>query len=102
MMLLSCTSGGLGSWESDDDVDMDDEDSVVTALGCLGPLGGLLAPELQRYQKHLKGQRSHMNYYTGFLVCLKCTETAAKWLETNCCPKSPCSAPDSTPITNCL
>ncbi|XP_068163504.1 TBC1 domain family member 30 isoform X3 [Antennarius striatus] len=47
-------SGGLGSWESDDDVDMDDEDAVVTALGCLGPLGGLLAPELQRYQKHLK------------------------------------------------
>lgn len=50
-------SGGLGSWESDDDADMDDEDSVVTALGCLGPLGGLLAPELQRYQKHLKGRR---------------------------------------------
>lgn len=50
-------SGGLGSWESDDDADMDDEDSVVTALGCLGPLGGLLAPELQRYQKHLKGWR---------------------------------------------
>ncbi|KAK0138471.1 TBC1 domain family member 30 [Merluccius polli] len=49
-------SGGLGSWESDEDADMDDEDSVVTALGCLGPLGGLLAPELQRYQKHLKDQ----------------------------------------------
>ncbi|KAM9328614.1 TBC1 domain family member 30 isoform 2-T2 [Pholidichthys leucotaenia] len=52
-------SGGLDSWESDDDADMDDEDSVVTALGCLGPLGGLLAPELQRYQKHLKDQRVH-------------------------------------------
>uniref|UniRef100_A0A8C9YX14 TBC1 domain family member 30 n=1 Tax=Sander lucioperca TaxID=283035 RepID=A0A8C9YX14_SANLU len=52
----SSASGGLGSWESDDDADMDDEDSVVTALGCLGPLGGLLAPELQRYQKHLKEQ----------------------------------------------
>lgn len=51
-------SGGLGSWESDDDADMDDEDAVVTALGCLGPLGGLLAPELQRYQKHLKDQRA--------------------------------------------
>ncbi|KAM8908685.1 TBC1 domain family member 30 isoform 2-T2 [Spinachia spinachia] len=50
-------SGLLGSWESDDDADMDDEDSVVTALGCLGPLGGLLAPELQRYHKHLKDQR---------------------------------------------
>ncbi|XP_024142281.1 TBC1 domain family member 30 isoform X2 [Oryzias melastigma] len=51
-------SGGLGGWDSDDDVDMDDEDSMVTALGCLGPLGGLLAPELQRYQKHLKDQRA--------------------------------------------
>lgn len=51
-------SGGLGSWESDDDADMDDEDSMVTALGCLGPLGGLLAPELQRYQRHLKDQRA--------------------------------------------
>lgn len=68
MMVLSCHSGGLGSWESDDDADMDDEDSVVTALGCLGPLGGLLAPELQRYQKHLKGRRSHMNYHRGFLM----------------------------------
>lgn len=68
MMLLSCHSGGLGSWESDDDADMDDEDSVVTALGCLGPLGGLLAPELQRYQKHLKGQHRRMNYYRGFLM----------------------------------
>ncbi|XP_055087982.1 TBC1 domain family member 30 isoform X2 [Periophthalmus magnuspinnatus] len=51
-------SVGLGNWESDDDADMDDEDSMVTALGCLGPLGGLLAPELQRYQKHLKDQRA--------------------------------------------
>uniref|UniRef100_A0A8B9LW24 TBC1 domain family member 30 n=1 Tax=Astyanax mexicanus TaxID=7994 RepID=A0A8B9LW24_ASTMX len=45
---------------SDDDGDMDDEDSIVTALGCLGPLGGLLAPEIQRYQKHLKEQRGEL------------------------------------------
>uniref|UniRef100_H2MQP7 TBC1 domain family member 30 n=1 Tax=Oryzias latipes TaxID=8090 RepID=H2MQP7_ORYLA len=51
-------SGRIGGWESDDDVDMDDEDSMVTVLGCLGPLGGLLAPELQRYQKHLKDHRT--------------------------------------------
>ncbi|XP_076861005.1 TBC1 domain family member 30 isoform X3 [Brachyhypopomus gauderio] len=52
------SSQGLYGWESDDDDgDMDDEDSVITALGCLGPLGGLLAPEIQRYQKHLKDQR---------------------------------------------
>ncbi|XP_031676691.1 TBC1 domain family member 30-like [Oncorhynchus kisutch] len=50
-------SGGLGGWEGDEDED-EDEDAVVTAaLGCLGPLGGLLAPELQRYQRHIKDQR---------------------------------------------
>ncbi|XP_045567857.1 TBC1 domain family member 30 isoform X2 [Salmo salar] len=50
-------SGGPGGWEGDEDED-EDEDAVVTAaLGCLGPLGGLLAPELQRYQKHIKDQR---------------------------------------------
>lgn len=56
---ISSGGGGLGGWESDDDADMDEEDSVVTALGCLGPLGGLLAPELQRYQRHLKGWRDY-------------------------------------------
>lgn len=49
----------MGGWESDDDADMDEDDSVVTALGCLGPLGGLLAPELQRYHRHLKGWRNY-------------------------------------------
>ncbi|MEQ2212822.1 hypothetical protein XENOCAPTIV_005534 [Xenoophorus captivus] len=47
-------STSVKSKGSEDDGDMDEE-SVATALGCLGPLGGLLAPELQRYQKHLKG-----------------------------------------------
>ncbi|XP_051544480.1 TBC1 domain family member 30 isoform X2 [Myxocyprinus asiaticus] len=52
------SSQALHGWESeDDDPDMDNEDSFVTALGCLGPLGGLLSPEIQRYQKHLKDQR---------------------------------------------
>ncbi len=55
MMFSPMYSLALRGWESDDDADMDDEDSIVTALGCLGPLGGLLAPEIQRYQKHLKG-----------------------------------------------
>ncbi|XP_067246964.1 TBC1 domain family member 30 isoform X1 [Chanodichthys erythropterus] len=55
------SSLALHGWESDDDVDMDDEDSIVTALGCLGPLGGLLAPEIQRYQKHLKDQRAEQS-----------------------------------------
>ncbi|XP_058479578.1 TBC1 domain family member 30 isoform X4 [Solea solea] len=58
-------SSGVGSWESDDDdADMDDEDSVVTALGCLGPLGGLLAPELQRYHRHLRDQRTEQGNFT--------------------------------------
>ncbi|XP_057180687.1 TBC1 domain family member 30 isoform X1 [Triplophysa rosa] len=52
------SSQALHGWESDDDVDMDDEDPIITALGCLGPLGGLLAPEIQRYQKHLKDQKA--------------------------------------------
>ncbi|XP_051546628.1 TBC1 domain family member 30-like isoform X2 [Myxocyprinus asiaticus] len=52
------SSQTLHGWESDDDADIDDEDSIVTALGCLGPLGGLLAPEIQRYHKHLKDQRA--------------------------------------------
>ncbi|XP_016125922.1 TBC1 domain family member 30 [Sinocyclocheilus grahami] len=56
------SSLALHGWESDDDdADMDDEDSIVTALGCLGPLGGLLAPEIQRYQKHLKDQRAEQS-----------------------------------------
>ncbi|XP_019753023.1 TBC1 domain family member 30 [Hippocampus comes] len=46
-------------WESDDETaELDDEDAVMSALGCLGPLGGLLAPEIQRYQRHLKDQRA--------------------------------------------
>ncbi|XP_060745610.1 TBC1 domain family member 30 isoform X2 [Tachysurus vachellii] len=57
----SVGSQGLHGWESDDDGEMDDEDSIVTALGCLGPLGGLLAPEIQRYQKHLKDQRGEQS-----------------------------------------
>ncbi|XP_051911866.1 TBC1 domain family member 30 isoform X4 [Hippocampus zosterae] len=44
-------------WESDDETaQLDDEDAAASALGCLGPLGGLLAPEIQRYQRHLKDQ----------------------------------------------
>uniref|UniRef100_A0A3Q1G410 TBC1 domain family member 30 n=1 Tax=Acanthochromis polyacanthus TaxID=80966 RepID=A0A3Q1G410_9TELE len=54
------SNGRFVLWDSDDDADMDDEDSVVTALGCLGPLGGLLAPELQRYQKHLKAEQGNI------------------------------------------
>ncbi|KAL0964892.1 hypothetical protein UPYG_G00274000 [Umbra pygmaea] len=54
------SSTGLGGWESEEDGADDDEDVMVTALGCLGPLGGLLAPELQRYHRHIKDQSGGM------------------------------------------
>ncbi|KAJ8262020.1 hypothetical protein GJAV_G00161180 [Gymnothorax javanicus] len=57
----SCSSQGGRGRDSDEEVDMDDEDSLVSALGCLGPIGGLLAPELQRYQKHLKDQHGEQS-----------------------------------------
>lgn len=79
---LPSFSGGRGSWESDDDADVDDEDSVATALGCLGPLGGLLAPELQRYQKHLKGWHVPMKYPEDW--CSN-SQRVCRW------PKSSCS-----------
>ncbi|XP_077450674.1 TBC1 domain family member 30 isoform X2 [Stigmatopora argus] len=42
-------------WESDDEAVADDDAAVAAAvLGCLGPLGGLLAPEVRRHQQRLK------------------------------------------------
>ncbi|XP_027516234.1 TBC1 domain family member 30 isoform X5 [Corapipo altera] len=49
-------SGRLGrTRDSDEENDLDDEDSIANAIGCLGPLSGFLAPELQKYQKQMKG-----------------------------------------------
>lgn len=42
--------------DSDEENDLDDEDSIANAIGCLGPLSGFLAPELQKYQKQMKGK----------------------------------------------
>uniref|UniRef100_A0A3B5LXB2 TBC1 domain family member 30 n=1 Tax=Xiphophorus couchianus TaxID=32473 RepID=A0A3B5LXB2_9TELE len=53
-------ASGPSGWDSEEDADVDDDDSVAAALGCLGPLGGLLAPELQRYQKHLKVEQGNI------------------------------------------
>ncbi|XP_006973407.1 TBC1 domain family member 30 isoform X4 [Peromyscus maniculatus bairdii] len=39
---------------SDEENDPDDEDAIASAVGCLGPFSGLLAPELQKYQKQIK------------------------------------------------
>lgn len=42
--------------DSDEENDPDDEDVIANAVGCLGPFSGLLAPELQKYQKQVKGK----------------------------------------------
>lgn len=42
--------------DSDEENDPDDEDAIANAVGCLGPFSGLLAPELQKYQKQVKGK----------------------------------------------
>ncbi|XP_074759041.1 TBC1 domain family member 30 isoform X4 [Athene noctua] len=52
-------SGRLGrTRDSDEENDLDDEDSIVNAIGCLGPLSGFLAPELQKYQKQMKADQN--------------------------------------------
>ncbi|XP_028939940.1 TBC1 domain family member 30 isoform X2 [Antrostomus carolinensis] len=55
-------SGRLGrTRDSDEENDLDDEDSVANAIGCLGPLSGFLAPELQKYQKQMKDQNEEQS-----------------------------------------
>ncbi|XP_050021477.1 TBC1 domain family member 30 isoform X2 [Alexandromys fortis] len=47
-------SGRHKSRDSDEEHEPDDEDAVASAVGCLGPFSGFLAPELQKYQKQIK------------------------------------------------
>ncbi|XP_048216219.1 TBC1 domain family member 30 isoform X2 [Perognathus longimembris pacificus] len=47
--------------DSDEENDLDDEDAVTNAVGCLGPFSGLLAPELQKYQKQIKEPNEEQN-----------------------------------------
>ncbi|XP_065538148.1 TBC1 domain family member 30 isoform X2 [Lathamus discolor] len=55
-------SGRLGrTRDSDEENDLDDEDSIANAIGCLGPLSGFLAPELQKYQKQMKDQNEEQS-----------------------------------------
>ncbi|XP_041071513.1 TBC1 domain family member 30 isoform X1 [Carcharodon carcharias] len=42
--------------DSDEEIDLDDEDIIASAVGCLGPFS-LLVPELQKYQKQVKDQQ---------------------------------------------
>uniref|UniRef100_A0A8B9U9V3 Rab-GAP TBC domain-containing protein n=1 Tax=Anas zonorhyncha TaxID=75864 RepID=A0A8B9U9V3_9AVES len=58
----STSLSGLGrTRDSDEENDLDDEDSIVNAIGCLGPLSGFLAPELQKYQKQMKDQNEEQS-----------------------------------------
>ncbi|XP_077194818.1 TBC1 domain family member 30 isoform X4 [Paroedura picta] len=52
---VKSTSGHLGKTrDSDEENDLDDEDSLANAIGCLGPFSGFLSPEVQKYQKQFK------------------------------------------------
>ncbi|XP_057878005.1 TBC1 domain family member 30 isoform X2 [Melospiza georgiana] len=58
----STSFSGLGrTRDSDEENDLDDEDSIANAIGCLGPLSGFLAPELQKYQKQMKDQNEEQS-----------------------------------------
>lgn len=48
--------------DSDEENDLDDEDSIANAIGCLGPLSGFLVPELQKYQKQMKGKSAFVHF----------------------------------------
>uniref|UniRef100_A0A8D0H7H6 TBC1 domain family member 30 n=1 Tax=Sphenodon punctatus TaxID=8508 RepID=A0A8D0H7H6_SPHPU len=47
--------------DSDEENDLDDEDSIANAVGCLGPFSGFLAPELLKYQKQFKDQNEEQS-----------------------------------------
>ncbi|XP_020641711.3 TBC1 domain family member 30 isoform X2 [Pogona vitticeps] len=52
---VKSTSGRLGKIrDSDEENDLDDEDSIANVIGCLGPFSGFLTPELQKHQKQFK------------------------------------------------
>lgn len=56
--------------DSDEENDLDDEDSIVNAIGCLGPLSGFLAPELQKYQKQMKGKSISVTFEKCSYICV--------------------------------
>ncbi|MGH0135911.1 UNVERIFIED_CONTAM: hypothetical protein FKN15_060354 [Acipenser sinensis] len=76
--------GKLGkSRDSDEEIDIDDEDSLVSAVGCLGPFSGLLATELQRYQKHLTAKRLDCGSESGKIKqgsCYALWQTERSWI----------------------
>ncbi|XP_053572833.1 TBC1 domain family member 30 [Bombina bombina] len=43
--------------DSDEENEVDEDDLNANSFGCLAPFTGLLVPELQRYQKHIKDHK---------------------------------------------
>ncbi|KAM5170980.1 TBC1 domain family member 30 isoform 2-T2 [Mantella aurantiaca] len=50
-------SGRPSKMRDSDEENDEDEDINANSVGCLGPLSGLLVPELQRYQKQIKDHK---------------------------------------------
>ncbi|XP_048355601.1 TBC1 domain family member 30 isoform X7 [Sphaerodactylus townsendi] len=54
---VKSTESRLGrTRDSDEENDLDDEDSIANAIGCLGPFSGFLSPELQKFKEHNEEQ----------------------------------------------
>ncbi|XP_075065553.1 TBC1 domain family member 30 isoform X2 [Mixophyes fleayi] len=51
--------------DSDEENDIDEDDINANSVGCLGPFSGLLAPELQKYQKQIKDQKEEQSLKLG-------------------------------------
>ncbi|KAM6437890.1 TBC1 domain family member 30 isoform 2-T2 [Liasis olivaceus] len=60
---VKSTASRLGKIkDSDEENEIDDEDSIANVIGCLGPFSGFLAPELQKYQKHFKDLNQEQSF----------------------------------------
>ncbi|XP_043943994.1 TBC1 domain family member 30 isoform X4 [Protopterus annectens] len=56
------SSGMLNkSQDGEEEIDMDDEDAIANVVGCLGPFSGLLATELQKYQKQVTDDKEEQS-----------------------------------------
>ncbi|XP_069830737.1 TBC1 domain family member 30 isoform X2 [Dendropsophus ebraccatus] len=51
--------------DSDEENDIDDDDINANSVGCLGPFSGLLAPELQKYQRQIRDQKEEQSLKFG-------------------------------------
>ncbi|XP_077121318.1 TBC1 domain family member 30 isoform X2 [Ranitomeya variabilis] len=51
--------------DSDEENDIDDDDINANSVGCLGPFGGFLTPELLKYQKQIRDQKEEQSLRLG-------------------------------------